>query len=77
MQKKLMDNVKKKHTEIMGLEDKYKRIQAAIKVQQDRGYNEKTSKVALQRQATQNENLHFRLTEEVKDLEDWKSQTMN
>ena len=49
MQKKLMDNVKKKHTEIMGLEDKYKRIQAAIKVQQDRGYNEKTSKVALQR----------------------------
>ena len=68
-----MDNVKKKHAEIMGLEDKYKRIQAAIKAQQDRGYNEKTSKVALQRQATQNENLHFRLTEEVKDLEDWKS----
>ena len=26
MQKKLMDNVKKKHTEIMGLEDRYKRI---------------------------------------------------
>ena len=26
MQKKLMDNVKKKHAEIMGLEDKYKRI---------------------------------------------------
>ena len=44
-----MDNVKKKHAEIMGLEDKYKRIQAAIKAQQDRGYNEKTSKVALQR----------------------------
>ena len=26
MQKKLMDKVKKKHAEIMGLEDKYKRI---------------------------------------------------
>ena len=76
MQRKLMKDIKEKHTEILRLEQKQKIISVAIKEQKDKGYSPRTSKAAKEREQTQTENSIFRLEHEVKDLEETKQQTL-
>ena len=64
-----MTDIKAKHTEIIRLEKKQKDVQAAIKVQKDKGYSPRTSKASIQKAQTINENAVFRLEQEIKQIE--------
>lgn len=44
MQRKIMNDIKLKHGEILRLEDKQKQIQNAIKERKDKGYSPRSSK---------------------------------
>ena len=50
MQRRLMTEVKQKHTEILKLETRQKLIQHAVKAQKDKGHSPRSSKQALDRQ---------------------------
>ena len=48
LQRKLMAEIKAKHGEIIGLEERQKKIQAAIKAQKDKGFTPQESKQAIE-----------------------------
>ena len=54
MQRKLMAEIKSKHGEIIGLEQKQKVVQNAVQAQKDKGYTPQTSKIAIQNEHERN-----------------------
>ena len=76
MQRKIMNDVKQKHAEIMRLESRQKQIQSQIKTQKDKGYSPRTSKRMLEQEHKQNENAVYRLENDIRNLEETKSSTV-
>ena len=71
MQRKIMNDIKLKHTEIQRLENQQKMLQVAIK--QEKAKN--SDKDSKDRKLKQNENASFRLETEIKDLEETKRES--
>ena len=75
IQRKLMAEIKAKHGEIIGLEERQKKIQNSIKAQKDKGYTPQESKQAIENAQEQTESAHVRLEIEIKEIEQTKQTT--
>ena len=75
MQRKLMAEIKGKHGEIIGLEQKQKVVQNAVQAQKDKGYTPQTSKIAMQNEHEKNQNAQALLEDEIKEKETTKLET--
>ena len=75
MQRKLMAEIKSKHGEIIGLEQKQKVVQNAVQAQKDKGYTPQTSKIAIQNEHERNKNAQILLEDEIKEIESTKLET--
>ena len=70
-----MAEIKAKHGEIIGLEERQKKIQNSIKAQKDKGYTPQESKQAIENAQEQTESAHVRLEIEIKEIEQTKQTT--